>query len=120
MVNDRETIIKGLIKAFKTLGGENKMLQFTNIGKEYSKDNEDKILKEIDSLEWQDLPLKDAPFGQGYAIQGAIKEWKIPAKKVALYGMFCSYGFYGIQTKKQQIFFLDDGCSLTPIALRNL
>jgi len=96
------------------------MLQFTDIGKEYTEGNEDKILKEVDSLDWLDLPIKNAPMSQGMAIQGVIEEWKIPAKKAALYGMLANFGLYGVQTKKQQIFFVDLGCSICPIALRDI
>lgn len=95
-------------------------LEFTKIGSEYTKDNESKVLAEIDSLEWQDLPIKEAPFSQGYALTEIIKEWKIPAKKVAMYGCLSNCGLLGVQTKKQQIFFVDNGLEVIPIGLRDI
>jgi hypothetical protein len=97
-----------------------KDLQFTEIGKEFTAGNEETVLTQVNSLEWQELPLKDAPMGQGMALQGVINEWKIPAKRVAMYGMLANLGLYGVETKKQQIFFIDEGVSVTPIALRDL
>lgn len=90
---------------------------FTEIGKTFTQGNEEKFNGIFASAEWQDLPLANAPMGQGMAVQGAINEWRIPAKRVSLYGSFGHLGVYGIETKKQRIFFIDEGVSLTPIAL---
>lgn len=95
-------------------------LTFTKIGSEYTKDNENKILSEIESLEWQELPVKDAPFSQGYAIKAIIEGWKMPAKRVAMFGCVVGGALLGIETKKQQIFFVDNGCEVIPIGLRDL
>jgi hypothetical protein len=97
-----------------------KNLIFTEIGKDYTKDNETKILSEIESLEWQELPIKEAPFSQGYALKSIIEEWKMPAKKVAMFGCVAGGALLGVETKKQQIFFVDNGCEVVPIGLRDL
>ena len=97
---------------------------FLNIGKDYTKGNEDFMLKMFDNAEWEELPLKKAPFGQGFAVQTVINEMKMPAKRVSLYnGVSLSqahYGVYGIETKKQRVFILDNGCELVPLALIDL
>ena len=97
----------------------NKMTTFTEIGKQWTKDNEARFIKMFDSAKWEDLPIKDAPFAQGMALKGVINEWHISAKRVSMYSGFDSFGVYGVETKKQQIFFLDDGLSMTPLALRD-
>ena len=97
---------------------------FLNIGKSYTEGNEKFLLKMFNDADWQELPLKQAPFSQGYAVQTIINEMKMPAKRVSLYnGVSLSqahYGVYGIETKKQRVFILDNGCELVPLALIDL
>ena len=94
-------------------------MTFLKIGKPYTEGNESAIIKEADSLTWETLPISKAPMGQGMAIQGIIDEWKMPAKRVAMFGMFSGFAMYGIETNKQQIFFIDEGVAVVPIGLRD-
>lgn len=94
-----------------------KNLQFTDVGKEITAGKEGDFEKVFNSLEYQNLPCKDFPFSQGYAIKEIIKEWQMPAKAVA-YGQHGRYMIYGIRTLKQTIYFADDGdITVTPLAL---
>jgi len=98
------------------------MINYMNIGKMFSHGQEDKIKDEIEHAQWETVePGKTYPMGQGMAVQSAIKEFKIPkVSHVALYGMLSNLGLYGIRGHYKngtvEIFFVDDGVSLTPVA----
>ena len=94
---------------------------FYQIGKEIC-DNEKYIQQQMDSVEWIELKKGDKlPLGQGMAIQGTIKEFKIPkVSHVAIHGNLDNLGFYGIRGHYKNgvfnIFIADNGCEIIPIA----
>ncbi len=96
------------------------MRTWTEIGKEYTKDNEKAIEGMIDRLKWQELPCETS-FMAGEGIKEAIKQFKIPnVSHIAESSEMAPYGLYGIKAHYQDgdgvVYLVDDGLGLTPIA----
>ena len=96
---------------------------YTGIGAEsgYDRGQIDKGIETID--EWQDLAEnKTMAFSQGYAVNEAIKTFKIPkVSHVAQFGMICGHGLIGIRAQYQngtaQIYLANNGCECIPVAM---
>jgi len=94
-------------------------LELTEIGKDWTQGNEENLVSSIKQMEWHSLPVYNIGFMQGEGIKGIIKEWKIPAKRISFNAFLGPYLVYGIETKKQQIFFLELGSEIVPLAIYN-
>jgi len=98
------------------------IIEFIEIGKKHTQGNEEIVKENILSAEWEAVEKgKSYPFSQGMAIDEAIKQFRIPkVTHVSLYGVFSGLGLYGIRAhykdEEVDIFFVDDGVSITPIA----
>ena len=87
----------------------------------YNQEQIDKGILTID--EWQDLEKdKTMAFSQGFAVNEAIKTFKIPkVSHVAQFGMICGHGLIGIRAQYKngvaQIYLADNGCECIPVAM---
>jgi hypothetical protein len=96
---------------------------YTSIGESsgYNQEQIDKGILTID--EWQDLAENNKmAFSQGYAVNEAIKTFKIPhVSHVAQFGMICGHGLIGIRAAYKngiaQIYLADNGCECIPVAI---
>ena len=103
---------------------------YLETGSAYLTNDNDKTIveREKKDLTWHDLPQKGAPFMQAWAIKEYIKNFKLPATKIAwdgcLSGMStergANYGFYGIEASYNdgttiRIYIIDDGVSVKPL-----
>jgi len=96
-------------------------VHWTSIGAEYTEDKE-RVSGIISRMEWEP-PQKGKlyPMSQAMGISGAIKEYKIPKVSAISWSCheFAPFGLLGIEGNysngKVRIFFVDDGCGLTPI-----
>ncbi len=94
---------------------------YTEIGQEYTKGHEDKFDRIFANLEWQKLPVKNAPFGQGYGCREMIQQLKLQApKSVAWSNELAPYGLLAVDNHFKngmaRIYAIDEGSSLTIVA----
>jgi len=100
--------------------------KFTHIGRPYTGGKEAAWNKTFDELEWQDVPCT-LPMMQGEGIKGMIRKLNLPpATRVAWTASHPAADGYALlaaefKTSKQhfQVFALDTGDSLTPLAIRD-
>lgn len=91
---------------------------WTDVGEDCGIDR-DRIAKEIEGMDWEPL-TGEKPFSQGYAIQAAINEFRMPnVSAVSMYSGFGPMSLLGIEAHyangKCRLYILDDGSTLTPL-----
>lgn len=95
-----------------------------------SEEQRQQISAIIDALEWRDW-RKTMPFAQGYAIQNAVRELRIPqVSQIAWNGTLSftysdndeggCYGIYGVEghykNGRARVYLLDRGADVMPLA----
>ena len=94
-------------------------LNWTKVGEVYSRDNQEKLAQIFKQMRWL-KPGEQIPSMVAIAINGAIREFRIPATRIAIshdmvpFGLYCIEGKYKNGTAR--IFLVDDGTTITPIA----
>lgn len=94
------------------------------VGKEFSgsQNQKDRILEIIGRVQWQPVQLDTVKMGimQGYAIEEAVKHFKIPkvshvadSHELAPFGLICIRGHY--VNDSVDLFFVDKGDILVPV-----
>ena len=100
---------------------------FTAIGQQFTVNKTDQWDAQFQRMAWESVPCK-LPMMQGEGIKAMVKQLKLPAPvKVAWSATHPAQDGYALlatehQTKKQhfQVFAVDTGDSLTPIAMVEL
>lgn len=101
------------------------MLRYTDIGSEYTGTDEGKkqLNDIISRLEWLSIPKKgeppiNLPMAQGLGLKGIINSWKIPAVAIAHDVFMEGFALLAVKTRfGQEIYFVDEGSSIVPVAL---
>ena len=101
--------------------------QFPQIGAEFTAGNEDDFNNLFDCVHWKDVPCT-LPMMQSLGIKGMVNQLCLPPPirvgDISGGPLPESNGLLAVEIKtdKQhfQVFALDDGVSLTPLAMRNL
>lgn len=99
--------------------------RYTDIGKVegYVPESIDRSIAVAESEDWQDLTVdKSMPFSQGYAINSAIEQMRIPKVTSAyFFGTIGEHGFYGLQAEYKngtaRIYMADNGCDCVVVAI---
>ena len=97
------------------------MRTYTQVGKEYEKEDIDNSITQTD---WEDFRKTDLPFVQGECLKTVIKECNIPLSKISrmsLHGVINgNHGFYSLDVAykngQAQIYIADNGCSSCVVA----
>lgn len=94
-------------------------LFWTSVGEVYSRDCRDRLAVVFSRLNWKHVSRK-LPAFEALAVGALIREFKIPAVRIAVSNEPAPFGLYGIEGRYKngtaRISFLDDGTHLTPIA----
>jgi hypothetical protein len=94
-------------------------VNWLNIGAEYWKGKEEKVLAIIGRMQWQSLPC-DFPFAQGELVKAAVRQFHIPmVTHVADSHEMAPFGLVGIRARYKNadvdLVVLDEGDSSVPL-----
>jgi hypothetical protein len=95
-------------------------MEFTHIFDQEVGFDHREVLAEIERLEWFSLPVLNIPMMQSFAIRKIISDLRMQATRVAWNGVLHSGCVFGIQTRRQALYFYDMGTHIVPIGLENL